>query len=52
MEVEQHYLGLARLAGAEGKKLATAIMDEAERLFAKDEREAVNRHAPTGSSHD
>jgi len=45
MAVEQHYLGLARIAGAEGQKLAAAIMDEAERLFAADEREAVNRWA-------
>jgi len=43
MAVEQHYLGLARNAGAEGQKLAAAIMDEAERLFAADEREAMKR---------
>ena len=42
--VEQRYLGLARIAGAEGKKLAAAIMDEAERLFAADEQEAAKRH--------
>jgi len=42
--VEQRYLGLARIAGAEGQKLAAAIMDEAERLFAADEREAANRY--------
>lgn len=45
MAVEQHYLGLARIAGAEGKKLAAAIMDEAERLFAADEQEALKRSA-------
>jgi hypothetical protein len=43
--VEQRYLSLARIAGAEGKKLAAAIMDEAERLFAADEQEAINRCA-------
>jgi hypothetical protein len=47
--VEQRYLGLARIAGAEGQKLAAAIMDEAERLFAADEREAANRYAPAAS---
>ena len=50
--VEQRYLGLARIAGAEGQKLAAAIMDEAERLFAADEREAVNRCAPAASPPD
>ena len=41
--VEQRYLNLARIAGAEGQKLAAAIMDEAERLFSADEQEAVRR---------
>ena len=49
MAVEQRYLGLARIAGAEGQKLAAAIMDEAERLFAADEREAVNRRTSAES---
>ncbi len=44
--VEQRYLGLASIAGAEGQKLAAAIMDEAERLFAADEQEAAKRYAP------
>ncbi|HVC59126.1 MAG TPA: hypothetical protein VND19_02030 [Acetobacteraceae bacterium] len=39
--VEQRYLGIARIAGAEGQKLAASIMDEAERLFATDERQAA-----------
>ena len=50
--VEQRYLGLARIAGAEGQKLAAAIMDEAERLFAADEQEAANMHAPAASLRD
>ena len=33
MEQERRALGLARLAGPEGKRLAAAIMDETERLF-------------------
>ncbi len=33
MEHERRALGLARLTGPEGKKLAAAIMDETERLF-------------------
>ena len=49
MAVEQRYLGLARIAGVEGQKLAAAIMDEAERLFAADEQEAVNRYASAAS---
>jgi hypothetical protein len=44
MEAEQHMLALARRAGAEGQRLAAAIMDEAERLFAADEQEAANRY--------
>src|SRR5271170_5982325 len=52
MAEEQRYLALARIAGAEGKKLAAAIMDETERLFAAAEQEAANASAPTGSSHD
>ncbi len=52
MAEEQRYLALARIAGAEGKRFAAAIMDEAERLFAVAEREAANASAPTGSSHD
>jgi len=45
--VEQRYLSLARISGAEGQKLAASIMEEAERLFAADEQEAANRYAPT-----
>jgi hypothetical protein len=52
MAEEQRYLALARIAGAEGKKFAAAIMDETERLFAAAEQEAANTSAPTGSSHD
>lgn len=40
MAEEQRYLGLARLAGAEGKRLAASIMDETERLFAAADRQA------------
>jgi hypothetical protein len=52
MAEEQRYLALARAAGAEGKKLAAAIMDETERLFAVAEQEAANTSAPAGLSHD
>ncbi len=46
MAEEQRYLGLARRAGVEGQRLAAAIMDETERLFAADEQEAADRYAP------
>jgi hypothetical protein len=49
MAEEQHFLHLARMAGAEGKILAAAIMDESERLFAADEQAAANACAPAGS---
>lgn len=49
MAEEQRMLALARSAGAEGKALAAAIMDEIERLFAADEREAANVYAPAAS---
>jgi predicted amidohydrolase len=49
MAAEQHFLGLARMAGAEGKVLAAAIMDETERLFAADEQAAARACAPVGS---
>jgi hypothetical protein len=52
MAEEQRYLGLARIAGAEGEKFAAAIMDETERLFAAAEREAANAWAPAGPSRD
>ena len=42
MAAEQHFLRLARMAGAEGKVLAAAIMDETERLFAADEQAAAH----------
>ena len=45
MAEEQRVLGLARLAGADGERLATLIMDESERLFAAAEREAVQAAA-------
>ena len=38
MAEELHVLGLARLAGAEGKQLAAAILDETERLLAAAEQ--------------
>lgn len=41
MTAEYRVLWLARQAGAEGAKLATAIQDETERLFAADERETA-----------
>lgn len=45
MAAEQRMLAQARMAGAEGKKLAVAIMDEIERLFAADEQAAANAYA-------
>jgi hypothetical protein len=42
MTEERRILGLARGAGPEGEKLAAAIMDETERLFAADERRAMS----------
>ncbi len=41
MREEHRALGLARLAGDEGKKLAEAIMDETERLFAATEQDPM-----------
>jgi len=41
MAEEYRVLGLARLAGAEGTRLAAAIMAETERLFAAAEQDAV-----------
>jgi len=40
MAEERRALGLARLAGAEGERLAAAILQETERLFAAAERDA------------
>ena len=45
MAEEQHFLGLARMAGAEGQILAAAIMDESERLFAAGEQAAARVYA-------
>ncbi len=44
MAEEQHALGLARLAGAEGDKLAAAILEETERLLSAAEQDVA--HAP------
>lgn len=41
MAAEYRVLGLARLAGDEGARLATAILDETERLFAAAEQETM-----------
>jgi len=41
MAAEYRVLGLARLAGDEGARPATAILDETERLFAAAERQAA-----------
>jgi len=41
MAEERHALGLARLAGAEGEKLAAAILEETERLLAAAEQDAA-----------
>jgi hypothetical protein len=41
MAAEYRVLGLARLAGDEGARLATAILDETERLFFAAEQEAA-----------
>jgi hypothetical protein len=41
MEWEYRVLFLARQSGAEGQRLASAIMDETERLFAAQEREQL-----------
>ena len=38
MAEERRALGLARLAGAEGERLAAAILEETERLFAAAEQ--------------
>jgi hypothetical protein len=45
MAEEQRAYGLARLAGAEGARLAAAIMDETERLFSAAEQEAARAAA-------
>ena len=44
MAEEHRALGLARLAGAEGERLAAAILEETERLFCAAERDDM--HAP------
>jgi len=41
MAEERRALGLARLAGAEGERLAAAILQETERLFAASEQNAA-----------
>jgi hypothetical protein len=41
MAEEHRALGLARLAGSEGEKLAAAILEETERLFAAAEQDAA-----------
>jgi hypothetical protein len=41
MAVEYRVLGVARLAGDEGARLASAILDETERLFAAAEQEST-----------
>jgi hypothetical protein len=41
MAAERRAYGLGRRAGAEGARLAAAIMDETERLFAAAEQEAM-----------
>ena len=41
MEWEYRVLFLARQSGAEGQRIASAIMDETERLFAAQEREQL-----------
>jgi hypothetical protein len=38
MAEERRALGLARLAGPEGERLAAAILEETERLFTEAER--------------
>jgi hypothetical protein len=45
MAEERRAYGLARLAGAEGARLAAAIMDETERLFSAAEQEAARAAA-------
>ena len=41
MMEERRVLGLARLAGAEGKRLADAILEETERLLTVSEQESM-----------
>jgi hypothetical protein len=41
MAEEHRALGLARLAGEEGRQLAAAIMEETERLFSVAEKDAM-----------
>jgi hypothetical protein len=48
MAEERRALGLARLAGAEGERLAAAILQETERLLAATEKDAP--HAPAAQS--
>jgi hypothetical protein len=51
MAEEHRALGLARLAGAEGERLAAAILQETERLFAAAEQDAaLARAAPSHES--
>jgi hypothetical protein len=42
MAAEYRVIGLARLAGDEGARLATAILDETERLFSAAEQETAH----------
>jgi hypothetical protein len=42
MAAEHRALGLARLAGEDGERLAAAILAETERLFAAAERDAIS----------
>jgi hypothetical protein len=41
MAEEHRALGLARLAGQEGQRLAAAILEQTERLFSAAERDAL-----------
>jgi hypothetical protein len=52
MEWEYRALFLARQSGAEGQRLASAIMDETERLFAAQEREQLADAAKGGATCD
>lgn len=45
MAEEHRALGLARLAGAEGEKLAAAILEETERLFSAAEQDVARASA-------
>jgi hypothetical protein len=52
MDWEYRALFLGRQSGSEGRLLASAIMDETERLFAAQEREQLEAVAPQPSSRD